>query len=131
MFRDFIRKEGVPSFLRRDNAKEEASPGVQEINRELYIKDEFSEPYYPNHNPVESCMIRYLKRVSHTLMDITGAPPMMWYYVLVYICEIHNQTSDLWLPNGITPYQMRHGTAPDISAYLQFTFWEPVLHLER
>jgi len=129
-YRDFIRQEGAPSILRRDNAKEENSDLVLDIQRELYIKDEFSEPYYPNQNPVESRMIRYLKQSSHTLMDITGAPPVAWYYAITYICEVHNRTADLKLPNSITPYQMRHGSTPDISAYLQFTFWEPILFLD-
>ena len=75
LYRDFIRKEGAPSALRRDNAKEEYGEAVKEIHRELYIKDEFSEPYYPNQNPVELNMIRYLKQASHILMYIRGAPP--------------------------------------------------------
>jgi len=75
-------------------------------------------------------MIRYLKQSFHTLMDITGAPPVAWYYTLIYICEVHNRTADLKLPNCITPYQMQHGSTPDISAYLQFTFWEPILFLD-
>jgi len=103
---------------------------VEAIHRELYIKDQFSEPYYPNQNPVELNMIRYLKQTSHVLMDKTGAPPRTWYYAICYLAEIHNRTADPKLPNSITPYQMRHGVTPDISAYLQFIFWERVLYLD-
>ena len=39
LYRDFIRENGAPSTLRRDNAKEEQSTAVQDIHRELYIKD--------------------------------------------------------------------------------------------
>ena len=44
LYRDFIRDHGALSALRRDNAKEEKSEAVDEIHRELFIKDEFSEP---------------------------------------------------------------------------------------
>ena len=55
----YIRTNGVPSGLRRDNAKEEQSAGVDAIPCELYIKDEFSEPYNQQQNPVESRAILY------------------------------------------------------------------------
>ncbi len=73
-YRDFIRDHGAPSALRRDNAKEEQSEAVKDINREFIIKDQYTEPYHPQQNPVESNAIRYLKgQVSH-LLDKTGAP---------------------------------------------------------
>ena len=101
-----------------------------DVNWDLFIKDQYSEPFYQNQNPGESCIIHYIKQASHTLMDLTGAPPSTWYYACVYITEVHNRTADLHLPGCITPYQMRHGITPDISAYLQYTFWEAVLYLD-
>ena len=77
LYRNFIQENGAPSILRRDNAKEEASAEVDAINRELYVKDQWSEPYYPNQNPVESRMICYLKHATHTLLDKTGTPPQL------------------------------------------------------
>lgn len=47
LYRDFIREHGAPSALRRDNAKEEQSKEVLDINRELFIKDQYTEPYHP------------------------------------------------------------------------------------
>ena len=35
VYKDFIREQGAPSVLRRDNAKEEQSAEVLEIHREL------------------------------------------------------------------------------------------------
>ena len=130
LYQDFIQEHGAPSILCRDNAKEEASYEVMEINRKFFIKDQFSEAYNPQQNPVEGMAIRYLKQASHTLMDQTGAPPQLWYYTIKYLCDIHNFTSNPSLPDNIIPYQMRFGVTPDISAYLQFTFWEPVLFLD-
>ena len=106
LYRDFLCNKGAPSILRRDNAKKETSAEVDEIHRELFIKDEWSEAYYPNQNPVESHMIRYLKQATHTLLDCTGAPDSAWYHACVYICEIHNPTADMKLKDGMTPYQM-------------------------
>ena len=116
LYQDFIREQGAPSILRRDNAKEEASYEVLEINRKFYIKDQYSEAYNPQQNPMESQAIRYLKQASHTLMDRVGAPPQLWYYAIQYLCEIHNRTSHPLLPDKITPHQMRFGVTPDISA---------------
>jgi hypothetical protein len=46
-YQDFLREQGAPSSLRRDNAKQEQSWHVQDIQRSLLIKDEFSEAYNP------------------------------------------------------------------------------------
>jgi hypothetical protein len=41
---DFIRKYGVKSALRRDNAKSEMSQRVKNIHRDLIIADQWTEP---------------------------------------------------------------------------------------
>ena len=74
LYRDFIREHGAPSALRRDNAKEEKSEEVIEINRELLIKDQYTEPYNPQQNPVESGAIRYIKDQVLKVLDNSGAP---------------------------------------------------------
>src|SRR5687767_4637309 len=53
-YRDYIRDHGAPSALRRDNAREEQSETIMEINREYMIKDPYIEPYHPQQNLVES-----------------------------------------------------------------------------
>ena len=42
---DFIRHKGVPSVLRRDNAKAESNKSVMQILRDYLIGDEFSEAH--------------------------------------------------------------------------------------
>jgi hypothetical protein len=42
---DFIRKYGIPSALRRDNAKSEMSQHVKDIHRDLIIADQWIEPH--------------------------------------------------------------------------------------
>jgi len=56
-YKDYIREHGAPSALRRDNAKEDNSEEVLDINREFIIKDQYTEPYHPQQNPVESSAI--------------------------------------------------------------------------
>ncbi|HEY8522855.1 MAG TPA: hypothetical protein VIL14_03760, partial [Nitrososphaeraceae archaeon] len=85
VYKEFIREHEAPSALRRDNAKEEQSETVKEINREYMVKDQLTEPYHPQQNPVESNAIRYLKgQVSH-LLDMTGAPDSLWYMATQYV----------------------------------------------
>ena len=130
-YRDFIRDHGAPSALRRDNAKEEKSEEVDQIHRELFIKDQFSEPYNPQQNPVESRGIRYLKEHMHVLLDRTGAPDAAWFHAAQYLASVHSILSNPKLPDQMTPKQYRTGVTPDISPWLQFTFWQPILFLDN
>ena len=79
VYRDFIRDHGAPSALRRDNAKEEKSEQVTDIIRNFMIKDQYTESYHPQQNPVESSAIRYPKNHVKVLLDNTGAPDSTWF----------------------------------------------------
>ena len=129
VYKDFIREQGAPSHLRRDNAKEEQSEEVAEVQRKLIIKDQFSEAHNQHQNPVESCAIRWLKSATHALLDATGAPDSTWYFAMKYLADVHNITYDASLK--MTPHQKRHGVTPDISAFLQHKFWDPILYLDH
>src|SRR5688500_5221910 len=130
-YRDYIRDHGAPSALRRDNAKEEQSGLIKDINREYMIKDQYTEPYRPQQNPVESNAIRYLKNQIHLLLDRIGAPDAAWFIAAQYVADVHNICLDPSLPNEMTPVQYQTGVTPDISAFLQFTFWQPILYLDH
>jgi hypothetical protein len=71
---DFIRKYGIPSALRRENAKSEMSQRVQDIHRDLIIADQWTEPHSPWKNPAELNGVKYLKSHAQVLLDRTGAP---------------------------------------------------------
>ena len=126
IYRDFIREEGAPSILRRDNAKAEQSEEVLQIQRELYIKDAFSEPYNQQQNFVESRSVRWLKPAINALLDKQNAPETAWYLAAQYLTQLHALIYDPRL--GMTPYQKRHGKVPDISPYLYYEFWEPIYY---
>ena len=131
IYRDFIHECSVPSGLCRDNAKEEQGAAVDAIHRELYIKDEFLEPYNQQQNPVESCAGKYRKDHLHVLLDRTGAPDAAWSSAAQYLCNIHNILSNKNLPNEMTPKQLRTGVTPDISPWLQFEFYQCILYLDN
>jgi hypothetical protein len=42
VYLDFITKYGIPSTLRRDNAKSEMSQGVKDIHRDLITSDQLT-----------------------------------------------------------------------------------------
>ena len=58
------------------------------------IKDQYTEPYHPQQNPVESSAIRYIKDQVMTVLDQTGAPDSLWYMAAQYVADIHNICSD-------------------------------------
>jgi hypothetical protein len=127
---DFIRSEGAPRVLRRDNAKEENSEEVKNINRKYVVADEFSEPYHQNQNPVELNAIKWLKHHAQILMDRVNCPPDVWLQACQYLADIHNISANDGLNDEI-PLQKRHGSTPDISAYLQFVFWQKVFYMQH
>jgi hypothetical protein len=70
---DFIRKCGIPSALRRDNAKSEMSQRVKDIHRDLIISDQWTKSHSPWQNPAELNVVKYLKSHALVLLDRTGA----------------------------------------------------------
>ena len=56
---DFMRHEGVPQALHRDAAPEQKVEKIMEINRDMKVKDSWSEPGHPNQNPVEAIGVKF------------------------------------------------------------------------
>jgi hypothetical protein len=79
VYLDFIRKYGIPSALRRDNAKSEMSQHVKGIHRDLIIDDQWTEPHSPWKNPAELNGVKYLKSHAQVLLDRIGAPDNLWF----------------------------------------------------
>ena len=121
-YRDYIRDHGAPSTLRRDNAKEEQSELVQEINRELMIKYQCTVPCHPQQNPVKSNAIWYLKGQVHILLDRTDAPDSIWYLETQYITDIHSICSDFHLPNKMAILQYQQAVTSDIQSIFSLPF---------
>ena len=129
VYRDFIREEGIPSVLRRDQAKYEDSEVVRDIQREFMIKDSFSEADNQQQNPVEAGAIKILSQNTKILMDRTGCPEEGALDAMEYLANVHNILANEGI-GWMTPRTKRHGETVDISAFLYYRFRQPVYYLD-
>jgi hypothetical protein len=79
VYLDFIGEYGIPSALRRDNAKSEMSQRVKDIHRDFIIADQWTEPHSPWQKPAELNGVKYLKSQAQVLLDRTGSPDNLWF----------------------------------------------------
>ena len=126
---DFIRKWGAPEGLFSDNAKAETSHRVKDILRQYNIADFQSEPYYEHQNLAER-RIQDVKSMCNTIMDRTGTPEHLWLLCLVYCVMLLNHLATSTL-DWRTPIEKCFGVTPDISPFLCFEWYEPVLYHDR
>jgi hypothetical protein len=116
-----IRKHGAINGLLSDSDKAEISARVKEILGMLVIGDWQSEPHHQHQNPAELGW-RDTKEWSNIQLNTSGAPPECWLLVLApYRTTLLTKVSE-WRILGYTP---------DISIFLRFIFYEPVLHMMR
>jgi hypothetical protein len=103
IYLDFIRQHGIPSALRRDNAKSKMSQTVCQIHRDLVIADQWTEPHSgPWQNPAEINGVKYLKSHAQVLLDRTGAPDSMWLLAQDYLAHIHNLSANCFALFGFS-----------------------------
>ena len=123
---DNIRRWGAMSKLISDRAQVEISNKALDILHNLMISDWQSEPHQQHQNPAEH---RYqdAKRLANTLLDRTGAPACLWLLALMHACLILNLTAHASIGYAI-PLAVLTGVTPDISALLQFDWYEPVYY---
>ena len=94
------------------------------------IADEWTEPYHPQQNPAEMRAVKWLKEhTTQVLLDRQGAPATLWLQAARYLAHIHNLSADKSLQWAI-PLTVRRGETVDISAYLQFQFYDKVYYLD-
>jgi hypothetical protein len=74
IYLDVNRKYGIPSAIRRDNAKSEMSQCVRDIHRDLIIADQWTKTHSPWQSPAEFNGVEDLKSYAQVLLDKTGAP---------------------------------------------------------
>jgi hypothetical protein len=120
---DFIHHYGAPNAVFSDNAKSQISRAAQEILCMYAIKDFQCEPHHHHQNYAELC-IKEVKKLSNTFLDRSGYPPSLWVLCVQHDVYIHNglSTEGLWK----TPLEAATGQEPDISAILEFHWYESV-----
>jgi len=126
---DFVRHIGAPKFIRNDNSKMQTGIAWREILRKYCIGEETTEPLHPKQNPAER-RIQDIKRMSDKVLDRTGAPGYLWLWAMLYVVYLANHTAMENL-GWRTPHEMALGETPDISALLQFSFYEPIYYLDE
>ena len=124
-YQDFMRYEGVPEGLHRDLAPEEKVEKIINLNRDMMVRDTFAEAGHTNQNPAEALGVKPLKQGAEQLMNRTGAESGAWPWAHKYIASINNVCATP-VHGWKTPISVRHGYTPDVSAFLQFQFWEKV-----
>jgi hypothetical protein len=119
-----IRRRGAMDKIITDRAKAEISYKVIEILQAYAIDDWQSEPYHQNQN---FCEQRYqtIKKYVNRIIDYVGCPADLWLLCLQYVCYLLNRLATPSL-NYQTPHFVLMGTLADISALLQYKFYEKV-----
>ena len=124
---DFVTEVGAPYRMLNDNAKMEISSAWKQVLRKYNIERCTTEPYHPHQNPVER-RIQDIKKVALSILDHTGAPESLWLRATKYAILLLNHTATKSI-GGMTPIEKAFGVTPDISALLQYSFYEPVYYL--
>ena len=97
------------------------------ICRLFGVTDGLTEPYHPHQNPAENQAVWWIKRHTQLVMNVTGAPSYVWPDCVSWLVDSHNFCAHE-ATGYRTPYEKRHGTTPDISAYILFHFWEKIYY---
>ena len=66
-YKDLMREEGAPACLHRDCSHEQKVQEIVDLNRDMRVKDSYSEPGCPNQNPVENLGVRIIKMAAEGL----------------------------------------------------------------
>lgn len=129
----FIREVGVMDRLLTDNAPEFVGKNAlfDTRCRKLNITRTFTEPHSPWQNRAEISVKETFKGIRRRIRK-TGAHPRLWNYAGKWESEIRNLTC---FPSpklqGRTPYEIVHGETPDISQYLEFSWYDKCRYLDR
>lgn len=124
--KQFIRDYGVPQHLTFDGSREQSGKRT-EMMKEIHkhdIKYHITEPYRPNQNRVES-VIRELRKKWFRIMAQRNVPKRLWDYGLKWCAEIISRTANsVFSTNGRTPFEKVTGETPDISEYIDMSFYD-------
>ena len=121
---DNIRSRGAMDLLISDRAQAETSRKVTDLLRMYRIRDYQSEPHHQHQNYAEN-RIGHIKRCANRVLERSGAPASCWLLAVAYVVYLLNTTACGAIDFQI-PLQVLTGQTADISAVLQFHFFEPV-----
>jgi hypothetical protein len=118
----FVNDVGIPNRLTYDGAGEQAGKGTKfhESVRHYRINDHTIEPYSPWQNRAETG-IRILKSKWKRMMMKRQVPLRLWDFALVWISQVYTRTAT---KGGRTGFEIITGDTPDISEWMDFTFYD-------
>ena len=124
--KQFISDYGVPDTILCDGSKEQTGKRTtfRELVRKHAIDLQVTEPYRHNQSKVEG-VIREIRKRWFRVMHKQRVPRRLWDYGIRWVCETMQRTArmsgDL---DGRTSLERLTGETPDISEYLDFTFYD-------
>jgi hypothetical protein len=84
------------------------SQRVKDIQRDLIIAYQWTEPHSPWQNSAELNGVKYLKSHAQVLLDRTGAPNNLRFLAQDYLANVHNLSANRQL-NWKIPEQVSRG----------------------
>ena len=126
---DFINKVGATFHIHNDNSKMQMSKSWKDILRTYNIGAPAVEPHHPHQNPTER-KIKSVKNGIIRIMDSTNTPMPLWFQCCIYWCMLLSIIA-LKKHKWKTLTEVAFGVTPDISAFLQYKWFEPVYYLDE
>lgn len=123
---NFVHDYGAPEVLTFDGAAVQVGSRTRfmDVIRRAGIKHHVSGPQRPNQNPTEAA-IREVKRRWYRIQQKEDVPKQLWDFGISWVCETANVTvSSPRYAEGRTPLEIITGITPDITEYLDFTFYD-------
>ena len=124
--KQFISDFGIPDKLVCDGAAEQVGKRTefQSTVRKHAIDLHVTEPHHHNQSKVEG-VVREIRKRWFRIMLKKKVPRRLWDYGIKWVCEVMERTAstsrDL---SGRTALEQLTGETPEISEYLDFTFYD-------
>ena len=125
-YRDFSHDFEIPEYLTFDGYS--AQVGRNTLFKKTVMKYDthyhISGPCRPNENPSEGSIMELKKRCYRIILK-NKVPERLQYYGLAWISKAGNlSVSSSRYASGRTPLEYITGETPNISEYLDFTFYD-------
>ena len=124
--KSFGNEWGYPKEMVMDQAPEQVGRHTEfaKTLRKHEVTARFSEKNRPEQNPCEKTIGEMRKRWYRTMV-MKKVPRRMWDFALKWICEVMQITPNSHFDlDGRTPFEFVTGETPDISEYLDFSYWD-------
>ena len=129
-YRDFCHYFGIPENMTFDSYHSQSGRNtlLMKTFRRYDTQYHVSSPLRIYDNPAEGS-IRELKKIRYHIMHKNKVPEQLWDYVMVCISDTVNLSLSISrYVSGKTPLEYITGDTPNISEYLDLTFYDWVTY---